>query len=119
MRNILHIERAREWERAQAACRLAFSPYGQPRGCYTARPESKWPPLSLLKATRIDGDVPRLAAARTSISLLYGHGMRRYHCVFAQTELVGGISGSIKQPVIGVRLICPRPKSKVFIVSFV
>jgi hypothetical protein len=43
-RNILHIERAREWKRARVACRLAFSPYGRPCGCYTARPQSKGPP---------------------------------------------------------------------------
>jgi hypothetical protein len=43
-RNILHIEREREWELAQAACRLAFSPDGQPRGCYAAMLGSKGPP---------------------------------------------------------------------------
>jgi hypothetical protein len=64
-RTILHIERAREWELAQAACRLAFSPDGQPRGCYAARLGSKGLPLALLKATHVNGDVPRLAAART------------------------------------------------------
>jgi hypothetical protein len=63
-RNILHIERAREWELAQAACRLVFSPYGQPRGCYAARPESTGASLALLKVTRVNGDVTRLAAAR-------------------------------------------------------
>jgi hypothetical protein len=63
--NIMHIKRVREWELAQAACRLAFSRYGQPRGCYAARLGSKGPLLALLKATRVNGDVPRLAAART------------------------------------------------------